>query len=297
MKKVLFLLSAVISINLYSQGCSDAGFCSLYNTAPLSSLFEKRTNINSMRVGFSYGKSDNNINVYNPFIEYARSINKNIAINAKINFLAHSGNAIETGEIGDVFLTGDFNLEPDFKVTTGFKIPLHLGNKIKKGVILPMDYQPTLGTLDFLFAIQKSFNNLGLGIGFQMPLTQNDNKFNSNNFVSSEDFQTTNGYFRNPDLWFRLAYEMNLNNKITLIPSVLPIFHLAEDSYINSFGQRTKINGSSGTTLNTSIQLDYKICKNTIVGLNGALPIVTRSARPDGLTRKYVLTLDYRVSF
>lgn len=297
MKKVLIIICGVISFNLYSQGCSDAGFCSLYNTSPWSDLFDKRIKINSMRIGFSYGRAEANINAYNPFIEYSRIVNKNIAFNAKINFLAHSGNSVETGEIGDVFLTGDFNLTPDFKVTTGLKIPLHQGDKIKRGIVLPMDYQPTMGTLDFLFAIQKSYNNWALGLGWQMPLTQNSNKFTSNNFISTEDFQTTNGYNRTPDLWLRIAYVIKLNNKFSVIPSILPIYHIGEDSYVNSFGQRTKISGSSGTTFNTGIQVDYKLNRHSIIGLNGSAPIATRIAKPDGLARKYVLTLDLRTSF
>jgi hypothetical protein len=296
MKKVLILFCTYLSFNLYSQGCSDAGFCSLVNTTPLSNSFDKKQKINLVRLGFSYGRADNSVNAYNTSFEFTRYVNSKLAISTKINFLAHAGNSIQTVEIGDVYFTGDYNINSKLKATAGFKIPLHLGNKEKKGIILPMDYQPTLGTLDLLVGLQHSINNLTIGSGIQIPLTQNDNKFITNNFVVEEDFYTTNGYRRNSDLWFRLAYTFKFKN-LTLIPNLLPIIHLGNDSYINSLGARTAIMGSSGTTFNAGVQVDYKLCENTIIGLNGALPFVTRTARPDGLARKYVLTLDYRVNF
>jgi hypothetical protein len=296
MKKVLILLFVYLSFNLYSQGCSDAGFCSLVNTTPLSNSFQTKNALNTIRLGFSYGRADNSINAFNTSVEYTRKVNNSLAINAKLNFLAHAGNSIQTGEIGDIYLTGDYNLDPNFKATAGFKIPLHQGNKVKSGVILPMDYQPTLGTFDFLFALQRSYQNWSIGSGIQIPLTQNDNKFITNNFVVEEDFITTNGYRRNPDLWFRLAYSIKLKN-ITIIPNVLPILHLGDDSYINTIGARTKIAGSNGLTFNTGAQIDIKTCRNAILGFNGALPLATRTSRPDGLARKFVLTIDYRISF
>lgn len=296
MKKVLILLCCYLSFNLYSQGCSDAGFCSLANTTTLSNTYQKREFKSTLRFGASYGKADNDINAYNSSLEFTRIVNTNMAFNAKINFLAHAGNSIQTGEIGDVYLTGDFNLMPDFRVTTGFKIPLHQGNKEKKGVVLPMDYQPTMGTFDFLFSIQRSFENWSVGTGIQIPLTQNDNKFRSTNFIAEENFITTNGFRRNPDVWFKLAYMVKMD-KITFIPNLLPIAHLGDDTYMTDAGDRKAIMGSRGVTLNIGTQVDIQLCKKAILGFNAAMPIVTREFRPDGLGRKYVLTLDYRYSF
>lgn len=297
MKAFIICLLLIASVDFNAQGCSDAGFCTLFNSSPWSSLIEERAKINSIRVGLAYGKTPANINVVQPFVEYSRAVNSKIAINAKMSFLSQSGNSIETGEISDVYLTSDFNLKPDFKVTTGFKIPFHQGNKSKKGVVLPMDYQPTLGTLDFLFGIQRKFNKLSLGTGIQIPLTQNANKFVSSQFISTEEFQTTNGFYRNPDLWLRMAYSFKFSNKFNFIPSILPIYHLADDSYLDLNSKRIKIVGSSGLTFNTSVQLDYKLNLNTIIGINGSLPLVVRKETPDGLARNYVFTFDLRKSF
>lgn len=296
MKKVLILFCSFLAFKAQSQGCSDAGFCSLSPVSPLSNNFSTNSKANTLRLGFGYGKAENSINAYNPFLEYTRRVNSNISFNTRINFLAHTGNDVQTGEIGDIFFTGKFRIAPKFTTTLGFKVPLRNGDKVKRGIILPMDYQPTLGTLDFLWAIQTNICKWQISAGWQQPLTQNSNQFFTTNFVATEEFQTTNSFRRNPDIWLRVAYPFTCGNW-SIIPNLLPIYHLGNDSYKDEFGVRKSILGSRGLTLNADVQLDYKLCENSILGLNVAAPIVTRDAQPDGLARKYVLTLDYRKSF
>lgn len=295
MKKGILVLLCMVSIqNVIGQGCSDAGFCSILGTMPLSTRPEKK--VNMLRVSASMGRADQKVMAYNMALEYSRWVSNTITINTRVNYLAHSGGTVETGEIGDVYLTGDFKISPKLTAVTGFKIPLRNGDKVKHGVVLPMEYQPSLGTFDFLFALQTQCHNWSMALGYQQPLTQNKNQFFSNNFIGSEDFQTTNGFYRNPDIWARLAYHITMD-KLSIIPSLLPIYHIGNDNYVDEFGMKQYIYGSKGLTFNTSVQLDYKICKSSVIGLNGALPLIIRDARPDGLTRKYLITLDLRHSF
>jgi hypothetical protein len=295
-KKIIFLVLAFYSFNLFSQGCSDAGFCSLGNITPHMDHFQAQKKVNMMRLGFSYGRGLRSLNVYNPYLEYTRIVNDHISFNTRINFMAHAGNDIQTGEIGDVYFTGDFKLAPKFKTVVGFKVPLQQGDKVKRGINLPMDYQNTLGTLDFLWALQTNVNNFHLAMGWQIPLTQNANKFFTTDFVSSEEFPTTNGFIRNPDVWMRVSYPIHVKNW-SFIPNLLPIYHLGNDTYKDEFGVRKPILGSRGLTFNADIQIDYKLCENNIIGLNLAAPFITRDIQPEGMGRKYVFTLDYRKSF
>lgn len=295
-QKIIVLVSMFYSFNLFSQGCSDAGFCSLGNITPHMDHFEAQKKVNMMRLGMSYGRGLRSVNVYNPYFEYTRIVNENISFNTRINFMAHAGNDIQTGEIGDVYFTGDFKLAPKFKTVVGFKVPLQQGGKVKRGITLPMDYQNTLGTLDFLWALQTNVKKVHLAAGVQIPLTQNANKFFTTDFVSSEEFPTTNGFRRNPDAWLRVSYPIYAK-KWTFIPNFLPIYHMGNDSYVDEFGIRISLVGSRGFTLNADIQIDYKLCENNIIGLNLAAPFVTRTIQPEGMGRKYVFTLDYRKSF
>lgn len=293
MKSILVILSILITSSIFSQGCSDAGFCSLINTTPLSERSGKK--VHTVRLSQSIGRADKTLMAYNTAIEYSRWICPILTVNARVNFLAHSGNDIETGEIGDAYLTADYKISQKITSIIGFKIPLRYGDKVKKGIVLPMDYQPSLGTLDFLFGLQTKCENWGFGLGFQQPLTQNNNHFFSQNFIATEVFQTTNNYFRNPDAWARLSYFLHAG-KFTIIPNLLPIYHLGDDSYVEG-GNRMLIKGSKGLTLNGDIQIDFNVCESNTIGFNFAAPLVVRDARPDGLTRKYNATLDFRHRF
>jgi hypothetical protein len=64
-----------------------------------------------------------------------------------------------------------------------------------------------------------------------------------------------------------------------------------------SLASENQILGSRGLTFNADIQIDYKLCKNNVIGLNIAAPFVTRTIQPEGMGRKFVVTLDYRKSF
>ena len=296
MKKIVLIIAFVYSFNLFSQGCSDAGFCSLGNITPHMDHFEAQKKLNMIRVGLSYGRGLRSVNVYNPYFEYTRVVNENISFNTRINFMAHTGNEIQTGEIGDVYFTGDFKIASKFKTVVGFKVPLQQGARVKRGISLPMDYQNTLGTLDFLWAFQTNLNKVHVAAGFQIPLTQNANRFFTTDFVASEEFPTTNGFRRNPDAWVRISYPITAK-KWTFIPNFLPIYHLGNDSYADEFGNRKSFVGSRGLTLNADIQIDYKLFENNVIGLNLAAPFVARDIQPEGMGRKYVLTFDYRKSF
>ncbi|MFY7860729.1 MAG: hypothetical protein ACOVP5_00775, partial [Chitinophagales bacterium] len=148
----------------------------------------------------------------------------------------------------------------------------------------------------FLFAMKTTLDNWQLSLGTQIPLTQNNNTFFSKDFVAEEQFVTTNRYFRNADLWLRLAYPFE-SKKWTMIPSLLPVYHLENDNYVDETGARRIIKGSKGLTLNAAAQIDYKINDDNTLGLNAAAPLVIRDARPDGLTRSFLFTLDFRHSF
>ncbi len=69
---------------------------------------------------------------------------------------------------------------------------------------------------------------------------------------------------------------------------LLLIYHLSNDSFTNKEENRDKIAGSQGSTLNINIAGVVPIFKRLDVVFVFASPIVTRQARPDGLTRKFV---------
>lgn len=77
----------------------------------------------------------------------------------------------------------------------------------------------------------------------------------------------------------------------------LPIYHLSNDKFTDIDGIVQEIEGSEGLTLNWNVYFDYSIKDNQNLQLILGAPFIVRDARPDGLTRSFIASVDYRISF
>ncbi|MGF2413571.1 MAG: hypothetical protein ACQUYJ_14665, partial [Ferruginibacter sp.] len=57
------------------------------------------------------------------------------------------------------------------------------------------------------------------------------------------------------------------------------------------------LNGSEGLTLNGTTALHYTINHKFSIGLLAGVPFVVRDIRPDGLTRKFVVSPEFILKF
>jgi hypothetical protein len=213
--------------------------------------------------------------------------------------LSQSGNGIQTAGLSDVFVNVNYAVSDKMELTAGAKVPLTDGNKKEDGLPLPMDYQSSLGTFDVITGLSYKFKNLKFNIGWQQPISQNSNTFIAEDYAMHSPlhgFQSTNNYKRKGDVLIRVAYTVPLSKKLTLVPGLLPIYHLANDEFTNINGKQL-IHGSKGLTLNVNAFLLYKINEKNALELNAGSPVVARDVRPDGLTRRFVANLQYQFSF
>ena len=183
--------------------------------------------------------------------------------------------------------------------TLGTKIPLSNSDRSLDGVPLPMDYQSSLGTFDLIIGLGYDINKLRLVAALQQPITQNNNQFLSSLYPDTSplsNFQSTNQFIRKGDFIFRASYPVSLGKNLRLTPSLLPIVHLGKDKFTDEFGVEQEIEGSQGLTLNANIYLDYEINSKNILQLSTGFPFIVRESRPDGLTRSFVLALEYNLS-
>lgn len=300
--KLVFLTTAVCCIvtnYIYGQGCSDAGFCTINSFKPNGTDSAKFLS-NQFKVGAFFGKADNSISVYGTYLEYNRQLNENIGLDAKLTTLAQNGNGISTFGPSDIFLNANYKAAERLKFTLGAKIPLAKANKTYNNLPLPMDYQASLGTFDLIFGVGYEIKKIQFVAAIQQPLTQNKNQFLAINYpVNSElrTFQSTNSFDRGGDVLLRISYPINISSKLNLTPSILPIYHLRNDKYINELKVEREINGSKGLTLNGNVYLDYAVNSKNIIQLNVGIPFAVRDVRPDGLTRSFVANLEYRIRF
>lgn len=304
MKSINYMFLASIlhllftAANLRAQGCSDAGFCTIDSLKLQSEQMGEPQYANKFKFGFSHGKADNEIAVYGSYLEYTRHVHKSLNLSARLAFLAQDGFLASSAALSDLYLSTSYLPDSNIILTTGVKLPLDDGNRMKNSLSLPMDFQPSLGTVDLIFGFGYGIENLDLTIALQQPVTQNDNGFLPDDYPANSGFEVfspTNEYKRKGDILLRASYSIPLGNRWKLTPSILPIFHLGEDEYTNASGEKIQIEGSRGLTLNANAFLEYSISSTNKIEFGFGGPIKTRKTRPDGLTRDFVLSLEYKL--
>lgn len=299
--KDIFILTLFIACGLTakSQGCSDAGLCTIHSFKPTGGESDSSIFKNQFRIGVSGGSADYDILVSGILLEYSRQINRSFSVDTKIGLVSQSGNKINTTGFSDLFFNINYKASKKIKLIFGAKVPFSNANKQKNGLALPMDYQSSLGTVDLIVGIGYALKNWKINIGWQQPLTQNSNAFLAENYPPTSalsKFQSTNNYRRSGDILLRVSYPVKLSEKWTLTPGVLPIYHLSNDEFTNINGKQI-IHGSGGLTLNANAYLNYILNKKSALEFNLGSPLVVRDSRPDGLTRSFVAAIQYQLSF
>lgn len=295
-KKILMaVIMAFLTVAVKGQGCSDAGFCTLEAFRPQADTVHFR---NKLRVGLNAGSADHSITIFGSYVEFNRQIAQKLFADIKVTMVSQSGNGISVAGISDVFFNLNYRATKRFTLTAGLKIPLTDADKSKDGYVLPMDYQSSLGTLDLIVGAGYQFRKLQFVAAYQQPLTQNNNTFRTNDANAGlpiAEFQSTNKFHRKGDVLVRASYPIQASKRIAVTPSLLPVFHLGKDSFVNEFGRRKEIDGSSGLTLNANLYLDFAVTPASTIQLSLGAPFIVREARPDGLTRSFIVNLEYAI--
>jgi len=309
MKKILLVLTLVgmISTRSNAQGCSDAGFCSIHaiknNTG---SSLEKNEKDNDIAIGFAFGKGERSTSIYTPYVEYTRSITEQTSVTGKISFSAVTGELANTTGLGDLFLSVNHAIDNKKKwqksFVVGVKIPFDQADIVENGIHLPMPYQTSLGTTDLVLGISYIRRAFGATLALQQPLQKtNGNRFLPGDYPDvplAAEYLPTNYFGRKGDALLRLSYNFDLcYSRFSIRPSLLGIYHLGNDSYLDANKIRMEIEKSSGLTLNANVFIDYKLAKASALELTFGTPFVVRTNRPDGLTRSFVASLEYKFSF
>lgn len=299
MKKIVALL-IFSSISLsYSQGCSDAGICSFSNATS-----QKNDSIsfkNNFDLGITYGQGLEGVTYYSTTITYSRILNSKLNVASKLNYNQAQGDFGTRGQFGDLFLLGSYtvsNKKNKLNTNFGAKIPLSNANLKINNTPLPMDYQASLGTIDLLIGMDYYVNKWKFDTALQLPIVN----FNKNSYFDeyslSNDFPTTNLFKRKPDVLVRTTYLWDLAPKKWIFkPNLLFIYHLGKDSFEDIFGKRNTIQNSDGLTINANLISTYKITSNQQIETSIAAPLLVREIRPDGLTRSFTFSLNYKLFF
>ena len=299
---IIISLSIILAnspLQLLSQGCSDAGVCTIQSIKTNEPYDSSAITHNTLDAGFSFGLSQYEVVVLTPFIEYTRNMGKKVSVTGRFSAGYRSGELANLFDISDVTISSSYAFVRRMKLVGGVKLPLNNGNLKKNGMPLPMNYQSSLGTYDLILGLSYTLKRFSFIAGFQQPLTQNNNSFQASNYpvdAPENKYYSTNGYHRYSDALLRISYYPVDNKKLRLATSLLPIFHTQNDRYTDSTGNTVIIEQSQGLTLNITAILQYKIKKDRILEFTAGAPAIARKVRPDGLS-KFGIGIEYKYLF
>lgn len=298
MKKLLFSCIILFGSFSYSQGCSDAGICSIGNG--FSSVIDSTKN--KIEVGNVFGKGLEDVTYISPYISYTRVFSTHFSLTTKITYSQASGSFGTRGNVGDAFLIGNYKFSDknnkQWSTLLGIKIPFTGSNDKINNFSIPLDYQSSLGTYDLFLGADFKYKKWNFNTAIQIPVINSNANSYFDEYSASNDFPTTNLFERKSDVLFRSMYTFkSKSQKLTYKPNFLFIYHLGNDTYEDIFGNRQEIKNSEGLTINANFISNYKINSTNNIEASVAFPLVYREIRPDGLTRSATLGISFKHSF
>ena len=295
---ILVVIKVLMGVpEVWGQGCSDAGFCTVHSLKPAIGDTSTLTK-NSFKLGAGYGLAQYNVSVITPYLEYTHHLGR-LSLSAKLLMGIRSGELGTTSGLADIILTSSWTVNQQLQLMGGIKLPFNQADKMVNGLPLPMAYQTSLGTTDLILGANWKLNKWVVSTAWQQPINQNANTFLAEDYQEgrlNDPYLSTNEYHRSGDILIRVSRSSTLNEKWVFNYSILPIYHLSNDSYVNTAGQRQSIEDSQGLTLNLNTFIQYHLSNTSFLEFNVGAPVKARKNRPDGLSQ-FSVVLEYGIKF
>lgn len=292
----------------FGQGCSDAGFCTMGAMKP-DQPFNKKIEfrLRTMELSFYRGTTPLSPVIYVATADLNFSLSKKTTFQLKLPFQAATGTLGETSGMGDISIcltrTLLSNEKFDINLSIGGKIPSNNSSKDEAGYPLPMYYQTSLGTYDFITGLSLITRNWLFATGVQHPFNKNGNEFLWSRWEGSgqdpayiEKYAPANKLKRGTDVMLRVERNFRFS-RFNCSLGLLPIFRVSNDEFENAVGETIKPDGAKGLALSGIITAGYQFNVRTGIKVLFGHKIVQRDTNPDGLTREMVSTISYFYRF
>ena len=292
------------AVSTHAQGCSDAGFCTIGNLAQEST--DSLNKSAEFTLLLPIGVGDEEVVVFSPALQFEKNLSSRFSMQIKITANHASGDLGTINGPGDLFLSATYLLKKSspwhYSFTLGTKLPLNSGNLKTDGKGLPMQYQSSLGTVDLIVGIGVSNEHWQFAARWQHPLSG----ANKNTFLPAlwenaraDNYPPTYAFHRRGDVLLRAAYKDKATTRLSLNLGLLGIYHLDEDTYVDSHHNDVpiRLDGSEGLTLNATLAAEWMVDEKFSIGFSSGVPLLFRELRPDGLTRKFVFSPEIRCKF
>lgn len=306
---LLFLLFILFYSQAFSQGCSDAGFCTMGAMKPDQPYNKKiELKLRSMEVSFYRGTTTLSPVVYVATADMNFSLNSKTSFQIKLPYQAVTGSLDNTSGLGDISLCFTRNMYSsekfDLNLSLGGKIPTNQSDKENdEGNPLPMYYQTSLGSYDLITGISLISRKWLFATGVQYALNENGNQFlwtawdgnteHSMDYVKK--YANSKELKRGVDVMFRVERNFRFS-RVNFTLGLLPIYRVTNDE-ITQGGIRVKPEGAKGLAMSAILTTGYSFDVQSSVRLLVGHKIVQRDNNPDGLTRELVTTLSYCYRF
>lgn len=302
------------------QGCSDAGFCTLGSIRSLNVTQNNSKNFSLLGLGVSAGLGEKNTLIVNPAIEWSQVFSPKFAVHGRFTYQYASGNLGKVGGISDAFLSiiptiyrkkDTDSTQHNLLITStiGVRAPLgrtdfesgKLDSASLMPITYPMAYQPGLGSLDLIAGATLQIKSWHISVATQLPVYH----VNRNNFIrlpdslekSDEKYFESRQLIRKPDVMLRLDKRFKAGEKLQLSAGLLALYHLGNDTSLDSIGKRFEHIDSQGISVNINLGILWLVGKHFRIEVQTGNPIIVRKNRPDGLTRIAVFTTALQYSF
>ncbi len=315
MRPLITLVLVTLIFNGYSQGCSDAGFCTMGAMRP-DQNYSKRiaVKLRSLEVNYYRGTSLLTPIIYAANVDFNLAITDRSSLQIKLPYQWIKGSLGENAGLGDISLSYTKNLKTtrrwSLNGTLGAKIPTNdanatVNNEFTNGQPTPlhMYYQTSLGSYDGIAGLSMVNEKWLIATGIQVAFTENGNEFvwgGFPNYPSPEYVERYNRGIhlkRGTDVMLRVERNFKFTNyNFTL--GLLPIYRITEDNVIiPGSEQRTDLEGTTGLALSVLGSFGYQFDVNNSIKIIQGIKLADRDVNPDGLTRNEVLSVSYIYKF
>ncbi len=321
----VLILVIVCSYQTYSQGCSDAGFCTMGAMRP-SQIYTRKINFKLRAMEFNYytGSTSLTPRVSAATVDFTFGINEKTSMQVKVPYMWIDGSLGNTSGIGDLSLSFTRNIYSNerfhINATIGGKIPTNnsdvdenvneefISDGIPTNQDLPMYYQTSLGSYDIVAGASLISKKWMFATGIQIALNENENDFRYGHWQNYfdpnylRDYDLANNLRRGADFMVRAERAFHFSN-VDIRIGILPIFRFTKDEILDvdpnsdTFNERIKLDGTTGLALTGLFNAAYHFNTNNSVKFMYGLKFVERDVNPDGLTRDDVISLAYVIRF
>lgn len=307
---LLWSLSAYIAL---SQGCSDAGFCTMGAMKP-DQPFNKKIQIKLQQLELSFYRGTTTLSpiVHVATADMSFSLNSKTSFQFKVPYQFVTGRLANTGGIGDLSLCFTRKIYSqqryDLNLSLGGKIPTNNADLSTDGKPLPMYYQTSLGTYDAIAGLSLITRKWLVATGIQVPLNENRNQFVWSAWDGDEEEEYAGRYnqaknlVRGTDVMLRVERNFRFS-RLNFSLGLLPIYRINLDEITRSGRDagsaetRVKNPDAKGLALSGIFTMGYNFDVRSGIRVLIGRRFEQRKFNPDGLTREFVSSFSYYYRF